>query len=84
MVSPFGKRTLKVFLDLTLFWQGALIKKKCPVQPESTIAVSWCSISFGVRQSSKNSLVFEDIAAVHHSLLAWFYPMLSALVVSCL
>jgi hypothetical protein len=47
MVSPFGKRTLKGLWYLTLFWQGALINKKFPVQPYSTIFVSWCSRSGG-------------------------------------
>jgi hypothetical protein len=82
MVSPFGKRTLKGFWDLTFFWHGALINKECPVQLESTIDVSWCSRSGGVRQSSHFSLLFKDVAPAHHSLLAWLPPILSALVAS--
>jgi hypothetical protein len=83
MVSPFGKRALKGLWDFTLFWQGALINKKCTVQPESTIDVSWCSRSGGgVLQSSNFSLLFKDVAPTHHSLLAWLTPMLSVLVAS--
>jgi hypothetical protein len=59
MVSPLGNLTLKGFCDLTLFRHGALINRKCPVHPESTIFVSWCSRNGGVRQPSNLSLLFK-------------------------
>jgi hypothetical protein len=40
LVSPFGKFTLNRFIDLVVLRQGALINKKSPVQPESTMVVS--------------------------------------------
>jgi hypothetical protein len=40
IVAPFGNLTLKGVVDFVLLCQGALINKKCTVQPESTIAVS--------------------------------------------
>jgi hypothetical protein len=40
IVAPFGNLTLNGLIDFNFQWQGALINKKCHVQPESTIAVS--------------------------------------------
>jgi hypothetical protein len=40
IVAPFGNLTRKGLLYIFLLRQGALINKKCPVHPESTIAVS--------------------------------------------
>jgi hypothetical protein len=52
MVSPLRNMTLNGFCDMILLRHGALINIKCPVHPESNIAVSRCSRSGGVRQSS--------------------------------
>jgi hypothetical protein len=70
MVSPFGRRTLKGVQDLTLFKHVALTKRKWPVHPESTIAVSCCARRDGVRQTSNVELLFKVAAPEHHSLLA--------------
>jgi hypothetical protein len=40
MVLPLGNLTFKGFCGLILFPRGTLINRKCPVHPESTIAVS--------------------------------------------
>jgi hypothetical protein len=70
MVAPLGRRTVKGVRDLTLFKHGALTKRKWPVQPESTIAISCCSRRGGVRQTSNVVLLFKVAAPTHHSLLA--------------
>jgi hypothetical protein len=49
IVAPFGRQIVKVFLDLILFKQGALINRKWPVHPESTMDVSCGLRSGGVR-----------------------------------
>jgi hypothetical protein len=69
-VAPLGRRTIKGVRDLTLFKHGALTKRKWPVHPESTIAVSCCLIRGGVRQTSNGELLFKVVAPEHHSLLA--------------
>jgi hypothetical protein len=46
MVAPLGRRTIKGVPDLTLFNHGALIYRKLPVHPDSTIAVS-CGLRRG-------------------------------------
>jgi hypothetical protein len=56
MVSPFGRRTVKGFRDLTLVRHGALTKRKWPVHRESTIDVSCCLRRGGVRQTSNFEL----------------------------
>jgi hypothetical protein len=55
---------------MTLFKHGAVTKRKWPVQPESTIAVSYCSKRGGVRQTSNVVLLFKVAAPKHRSLLA--------------
>jgi hypothetical protein len=69
-VAPLGRRTDKGARDLTLFKHGALTKRKWPVHPESTIAVSCCLRRGGVRQTSSVELLFKVVAPEHHSLLA--------------
>jgi hypothetical protein len=69
-VALLGMHTVKGFQDLTLFKHGALTKRKWPVHPESTIAVSCCLSRVGVRQTSNVELLFEVVAPEHHSLLA--------------
>jgi hypothetical protein len=70
MVVPLGRHTVKGVRDLTLFKHGALTKRKWPVHPESTIAVSCCLIRDGVRQTSNVELLFKVVAPEHYSLLA--------------
>jgi hypothetical protein len=70
MVVPFGRRTVNGVRDFILFKHSALTKRKWPVHPESTIAVSCCSRRGGVRQTSKVDLLFKVVALEHHSLLA--------------
>jgi hypothetical protein len=70
MVSPLGRRTVKGVRDATLFKHGVFTKRKWPVQPESTIAVSCCLRRDGVRQTSNVVLLFKVAAPIHHSLLA--------------
>jgi hypothetical protein len=70
MVVPFGRRTVKGVRDLILFKHGAFTKRKWPMHPESTIAVSCCSRRGGVRHNSKVDLLFKVVAPEHHSLLA--------------
>jgi hypothetical protein len=70
MVAPLGRRTVKGVQELTLFKHGALTKRKWPVHPESTIAVSCCLRRGGVRQTSNVELLFKVAAPEHHSLLA--------------
>jgi hypothetical protein len=70
MVAPLGRRTVKGVWDSTLFKHGALTKRKLPVQPESTIAVSCCLRRGEVRQTSNVELLFKVAAPAHHSLLA--------------
>jgi hypothetical protein len=41
VVAPFGSLTRKGLIDFLLLRQGTLINKKCPVQPDSTIVVSY-------------------------------------------
>jgi hypothetical protein len=59
MVAPFGRRTVKGVRDSILFKHGAVTKRKGPVQPESTIAVSYCSRRGGVLQTSNVVLLFK-------------------------
>jgi hypothetical protein len=40
ILEPFGNLTLNGLIYFVFLWQGALINEKCPVQSESTIAVS--------------------------------------------
>jgi hypothetical protein len=70
IVAPFGRRTIKGLSDSILFLQGALIKRKWPVHPESTMDISCCLRSGGVRQYSNSVLLFKVAAPSHHSLLA--------------
>jgi hypothetical protein len=70
MVAPLGRRTVKGVRDLTLLKYGALVKRKWPVQPESTIDVACCLRRGGVRQTSNVVLLFKVAAPTHHSLLA--------------
>jgi hypothetical protein len=70
IVVPFGRRTVKGLSDLILCLQGALIKRKWPVHPDSTMDVSCCLRSGMVRESSKSLLLFKVAAPSHHSLLA--------------
>jgi hypothetical protein len=84
MVAPLGMRTIKGVQDLTLFKHGALTKRKWPVHPDSTIAVSCCLRRGGFRQTSKVELLFKVVAPEHHSLLACIPPMLSIPVASFL
>jgi hypothetical protein len=69
MVTPLGRRTVKGVGYLTLFKHGALTKRKWPVHPEYTIAVSCCLRRGGVRQTSNVELLFKVVAPEHHSLL---------------
>jgi hypothetical protein len=69
IVAPLMRRTVKGLSDLILFLQGALIKRKWPVHPESTMAVSCCLRSNWVRQSQNSLLLFKAAAPSHHSLL---------------
>jgi hypothetical protein len=62
MVWSFGNLTVNVFAVKILFKQGALDKRKCPVQPESTRAVLLCLSRGGVRQSSNFLLLILDVA----------------------
>jgi hypothetical protein len=50
IVCPFGNLTINGFLATFLFNNGAFVNKKCPVQPESTTAVSLLLSRGGVRQ----------------------------------
>jgi hypothetical protein len=84
MVAPLGRCTVKGVRDLNLFKHGALTKRKWPVHPESTIAVSCCLTRGGVRQTSNVELLFKVVAPEYHSLLASLPPMLSARVASFL
>jgi hypothetical protein len=70
MVAPFGRRTVKGVLVLTLFMHGALTKRKWPVHPESTIAASCCLRRGVVLQTSNVVLLFKGVAPAHHSLFA--------------
>jgi hypothetical protein len=70
MVAPLGRRTVKGLRDLTLFKHGALTKRKWPVHPESTIAVSCCLRRGGVRHTSNVELLFKVVTPEHHSLFA--------------
>jgi hypothetical protein len=70
MVAPLGRRTVKGVQDLTLFKHCALNKRKWPVQPESTVAVSCCLSRGGVRQASNIELLFKVASPAHHSFLA--------------
>jgi hypothetical protein len=70
MVAPLGRRTVKGVQDLIMFKHGALTKRKLPVHPESTIAVSCCLRRGGVRQTSNVVLLFKVVAPEYHPLLA--------------
>jgi hypothetical protein len=70
IVAPFGRQTVKGLSDLILLLQGALIKRKWPVHPESTMAVSCCLRSGGIQQYLNSVLLFKGVAPSHHSLLA--------------
>jgi hypothetical protein len=71
---------VNVLLVTFLFKLGAFDNKKCPVQPESTRAVSLFLSRGGVGQSSNVSLLFLDVAPKSQSLLTWDPPMLFVLV----
>jgi hypothetical protein len=70
MVAPLGRRTIKGVGDLTLFKNGALTKRKWPVHPDSTIAVSCGLRRRGVLQTSNVELLFKVVTPEYHSLLA--------------
>jgi hypothetical protein len=70
MVAPLGGRTVKGVRDLIVFKHDALTKRKWPVHPESTIAVSCCLRMGGVQQTSNVELLFKVVAHEHHSMLA--------------
>jgi hypothetical protein len=70
IVAPLARRTVKGVRELTLFKHGALTRRKWPVHPESTIAVSCDLRSGGVRQASNIDLLFKVVAPERHSLLA--------------
>jgi hypothetical protein len=82
IVCPFGNLTANGLLVTFLFKIGAFDNKKCPVQPESTRAVSLFLSRGGVRQSSNVSLLFLDVAPKSQSLLTWDPPMFFVLVAS--
>jgi hypothetical protein len=69
MVAPLGRRTVKGVRDLTLFKHGALTKRKWPVHPDSTIAVSCCLRRGGCQKTSNVELLFKVAAPENHSLL---------------
>jgi hypothetical protein len=69
-VPPFGRRTIQKVRDLSLVRHGALTKRKWPVHPDSTIAVSCCLRMGGIQQTSNVELLFKVAAPEHHSLLA--------------
>jgi hypothetical protein len=69
IVVQFGRRIVKGSSDLSLFLQGALIKRKWPVHPEPTMAVSCCLRSGGVCHSSNSLILFKVAAPSQHSLL---------------
>jgi hypothetical protein len=69
MVWPFGNLNVKGFDVKVLLKKGSFDKRKCPVQHESTRAVSLCLSRGGVRQSSIFSLLFFDVAPRSQSLL---------------
>jgi hypothetical protein len=50
IVCPFGNLTIKGLLATLSFEHGAFVNKKCPVQPESTRAVSLLLSRGGLRQ----------------------------------
>jgi hypothetical protein len=79
IVAPFGNRTLKGLIDFVFLRQGALINKKCLVQPESTIAVYLCCRRGGFQQASNCSLLHLSADPINHCLLAWDPPMLLSL-----
>jgi hypothetical protein len=79
IVVTFGNLTLKGLIYFVLLQKGSLINKKCPVYPESTIAVSWCCRRGGVRQGSNFSLLRLSAASTNNSLLAWDPPLLFSL-----
>jgi hypothetical protein len=83
-VAPLGRRTVKGVPALIFFRHGALTKRKWPVHPESTIAVSCCFKRGGARQTSNVELLFKVVAPEYHSLLACLPPVLSARVASFL
>jgi hypothetical protein len=70
IVASFGRWTVKGFSGLILFLQGALINRKWPVHPKSTMDVSCFLRSGGVQHSSNGVLLFKVAAPSHHSLLA--------------
>jgi hypothetical protein len=74
--------TVNGLLATFLFKHGAFVNKKCPVQPESTMAVSLLLIRGGVRQLSNGSLLFLDVAPRSQSPLTWDPPMLFILLAS--
>jgi hypothetical protein len=82
IVCPFGSLTVKGLMVKVLFKHGAFDRRKCPVQPESTRAVSLCLSGGGVRQSSNFSLLFLDVTPTSQSLLTWYPPLLLAFVAS--
>jgi hypothetical protein len=82
IVFQLGNLTVNGFVATVLCKHGAFDNKKCPVQPESTRAVSLCFSRGGARQSSNVSLQFLDVAPKSQSLSTWDPPMFFALVAS--
>jgi hypothetical protein len=56
--------------EISFFKHGALMRRKWPLHPDSTTAVSCGSISGGVRQASNIDLLFKVSAPEYHSFLA--------------
>jgi hypothetical protein len=80
IVCPFGNMTVNGFIVTFLFKHGSFYKKKCPVHPKSTKAVSLFLSRGGVRQPSNVFLLSLDIAPKSKALLTWDPPMLFVLV----
>jgi hypothetical protein len=51
IVAPSGSLTRNGLIYFVLLRQGAFIRNKCPVHPDSNIAVSWCCRMGGVRHA---------------------------------
>jgi hypothetical protein len=82
IVFPFDNLTVNGLVVADLYKDGAFYNRKCPVQPESTRAVSLCLSRGGVRKSSKFSLLFLDVTPKSQSLLTWDPPIFFDLVAS--
>jgi hypothetical protein len=74
MVSPFGRRTVKGFRDLSLFKHGSVTKRKWSVQPESTISVACCSRRGGVQQALNIVLLVKVATLAHQSCWSDYLP----------